>query len=56
MTALAVMAAPDAADPYSRNRPLAQMTAFPAKLRSACRATAVDLLGDKAAEKAYATR
>ena len=33
MTALQVMAGPDAADPFSRDRPLAAMTAFPAKLR-----------------------
>src|SRR5437868_11870962 len=33
MTALQVMAAPDAGDPFSRNRPLAGMTAFPGKLR-----------------------
>src|SRR6187551_1960605 len=33
MTALAAMAGPDAADPYSRSRPLAQISEFPAKLR-----------------------
>src|SRR4051812_9563593 len=33
MTALHAVAAPDAADPYSRNRPLATMSAFPAGLR-----------------------
>ena len=33
MTALKVMAAPDSADPFSRNRPLAAMTAPAAKLR-----------------------
>ena len=31
MTALAAMAGPDAADPFSRDRPLAQMSAFPAQ-------------------------
>src|SRR6202795_5006078 len=33
MTALSVMAGPDGADPFSRNRPLAEVTAFPAHLR-----------------------
>ena len=33
MTALTAMAAPDAADPFSRDRPLGAMAAFPAKLR-----------------------
>src|SRR6202161_4010111 len=30
MTALTAMAGPDGADPFSRSRPLAQMSAFPA--------------------------
>src|SRR3981189_961014 len=33
MTALAAMAGPDGADPVSRNRPLAEISAFPANLR-----------------------
>ena len=33
MTALTAMAGPDGADPFSRPRPLAQMSAFPANLR-----------------------
>ncbi len=33
MTALAVMAGPDGADPFSRNRPLGQISAFPGQLR-----------------------
>src|SRR6478735_7303017 len=33
VTALSVMAGPDAADPFSRNRPLPAVTASPAKLR-----------------------
>ena len=54
MTALAAMAAPDAADPYSRNRPLAQMTAFPAKLRLGVpRDGQLIFFGDKASEQAY---
>ncbi len=54
MTALAAMAAPDAADPYSRNRPLAQMTGFPAKLRLGVpRDGQLIFFGDKVAEQAY---
>jgi allophanate hydrolase len=54
MTALAVMAGPDAADPFSRNRPLAPMTAFPANLRLGVpRAGQLIFFGDKASEKAY---
>ena len=34
MTALAAMAGPDGADPFSRNRPLAQMGAFPVKAQA----------------------
>jgi allophanate hydrolase len=54
MTALAAMAGPDAADPYSRNRPLAQMTAFAAHLRLAVpRSGQLIFFGDKASEEAY---
>ena len=54
MTALAAMAGPDAADPYSRNRPLARMTAFPNQLRLGVpRAGQLVFFGDKASEKAY---
>ena len=54
MTALAVMAAPDGADPFSRDRPLAAMTAFPQSLRLGVpRQGQLIFFGDKAAEKAY---
>jgi allophanate hydrolase len=54
MTALDAVAAPDAADPYSRNRPLAPMTAFPASLRLGVpRGGQLIFFGDKASEKAY---
>jgi allophanate hydrolase len=54
MTALSVMAGPDGADPFSRNRPLAGMTAFPEKLRLGVpRSGQLIFFGDKAAEKAY---
>ena len=54
MTALAAMAGPDAADPYSRNRPLAQMSGFPAKLRLGVpRDGQLIFFGDKASEQAY---
>jgi allophanate hydrolase len=54
MTALAAMAGPDAADPYSRNRPLALMTAFPTHLRLGVpRSGQLIFFGDKASEKAY---
>src|SRR5260221_6663396 len=54
MTALVAMAGPDGADPYSRSRPLAQMGAFPAKLRLGVpRAGQLIFFGDKASEKAY---
>jgi allophanate hydrolase len=54
VTALAAMAGPDAADPYSRNRPLAQLSAFPAHLRLGVpRAGQLIFFGDKAAEAAY---
>jgi allophanate hydrolase len=54
MTALAVMAGPDGADPFSRDRPLADMTAFPPSLRLGVpRKGQLIFFGDKAAEKAY---
>src|SRR5882724_8761614 len=54
MTALVAMAGPDGADPYSRSRPLAQMGAFPAKLRLGVpRAGQLIFFGDKASERAY---
>jgi allophanate hydrolase len=54
MTALAAMAGPDGADPFSRNRPLAEMTTFPANLRLAVpRSGQLIFFGDKASEKAY---
>ncbi|MDB5606163.1 MAG: allophanate hydrolase [Bradyrhizobium sp.] len=54
MTALAAMAGPDAADPYSRDRPLAQMGAFPANLRLGVPHDGqLIFFGDKASEAAY---
>ena len=54
MTALAAIAGPDAADPFSRNRPLAQMTALSAHLRLGVpRAGQLIFFGDKLSEKAY---
>src|SRR6202049_1646116 len=54
MTALTAMAGPDGADPYSRNRPLAQMSAFPANLRLGVpRDGQLIFFGDNASEKAY---
>jgi allophanate hydrolase len=54
MTALAAMAGPDGADPFSRNRPLGAMTAFPPSLRLGVpRQGQLIFFGDKAAEKAY---
>jgi len=54
MTALAAMAGPDETDPYSRNRPLARMTAFPGELRLGVpRNGQLIFFGDKASEKAY---
>src|SRR5882724_9010697 len=54
MTALAAMAGPDGADPYSRNRPLAEMSGFPANLRLGVpRNGQLIFFGDKAAERAY---
>jgi allophanate hydrolase len=54
MTALAAMAGLDDADPFSRNRPLARMTAFPANLRLGVPRNGQQIFfGDKASEKAY---
>jgi allophanate hydrolase len=54
MTALAAMAGPDGADPFSRDRPLADMNAFPGELRLGVPRTGqLIFFGDKAAEKAY---
>jgi allophanate hydrolase len=54
MTALATMAGPDAADSYSRDRPLAPMTAFPGHLRLGVpRKGQLIFFGDKASEAAY---
>jgi allophanate hydrolase len=54
MAALAAMAGPDGADPYSRNRPLAEMSAFPANLRLGVpRSGQLIFFGDKASEAAY---
>src|SRR5712671_3015064 len=54
MTALRAMAGPDGADPYSRDRPLAGMSAFPASLKLGIpRHGQLIFFGDKASEKAY---
>ncbi|MEP6836811.1 MAG: allophanate hydrolase, partial [Bradyrhizobium sp.] len=54
MTALAAMAGPDGADPFSRNRPLGQISAFPGKLRLGVpRKGQLIFFGDVASEKAY---
>src|SRR6267154_1287947 len=54
MTALAAMAGPDGADPFSRNRPLAVMNVLPRQLRLGVpRNGQLIFFGDKAAEKAY---
>ncbi len=54
MTALQAMAGPDGADPFSRDRPLAAMTAFPAGLRLGVpRNGQLIFFGDKASEQAY---
>jgi allophanate hydrolase len=54
MTALTAMAGPDGADPYSRNRPLAEMTPFPDHLRLGVpRSGQLIFFGDKASEEAY---
>ena len=54
MTALAAMAGPDGADPFSRNRPLGQISAFPGQLRLGVpRKGQLIFFGDIASEKAY---
>jgi allophanate hydrolase len=54
MAALAAMAGPDGADPFSRDRPLAAMQAFAGQLRLGVpRQGQLIFFGDKAAEKAY---
>jgi allophanate hydrolase len=54
MTALKVMAGLDEADPFSRDRPLAAMTAFPGKLRLGIpRNGQLIFFGDKHSEQAY---
>jgi allophanate hydrolase len=54
VTALEVVAGADSADPFSRNRPLAAMTAFPTNLRLGVpRNGQLIFFGDKAAEAAY---
>jgi allophanate hydrolase len=54
MIALKAMAGPDGADPFSRNRPLAEMTAFPRPLRLGipCSGQLI-FFGDRASERAY---
>jgi allophanate hydrolase len=54
MTALTAMAGPDGADPFSRNRPLAGVSAFPANLRLGVPHDGqLIFFGDKASEAAY---
>ena len=54
IAALGVMTGHDAADPYSRHRPLAPVTAFPANLRLGVpRNGQLIFFGDKASEQAY---
>ena len=54
MTALAAMAGADGADPFSRDRPLGTLSAFPEKLRLGVpRNGQLIFFGDRAAEKAY---
>ncbi|MEO8316989.1 MAG: allophanate hydrolase [Bradyrhizobium sp.] len=54
MTALSAMAGLDGADPFSRNRPLGQISAFPGKLRLGVpRKGQLIFFGDVASEKAY---
>jgi allophanate hydrolase len=54
MTALSVMAGPDGADPFSRSRPLGQVSQFPEKLRLGVpRKGQLIFFGDIASEKAY---
>jgi allophanate hydrolase len=54
MMALIAMAGPDGADPFSRNRPLARLSEFPANLRLGVpRDGQLIFFGDKASEQAY---
>jgi allophanate hydrolase len=54
MAALNVMAGPDGADPFSRNRPLGALAAFPTKLRLGVpRNGQLIFFGDRASENAY---
>ena len=54
MAALAVMAGPDGADPFSRNRPLGDLGAFPTQLKLGIpRNGQLIFFGDHASEKAY---
>jgi allophanate hydrolase len=54
IAALQVVAGPDGADPFSRDRPLAAMTAFPPNLKLGIpRNGQLIFFGDKAAEAAY---
>src|SRR6478672_2291117 len=54
MTALAAMAGADGADPFSRDRPLGAVSAFPGQLRLGVpRKGQLIFFGDGAAEKAY---
>jgi allophanate hydrolase len=54
MAALEVVAGADGADPFSRNRPLAALTAFPANLRLGIpRNGQLIFFGDKASEAAH---
>jgi len=54
MTALAAMAGPDGADPFSRDRPLGAVTPLPGQLRLGVpRNGQLIFFGDKASENAY---
>jgi allophanate hydrolase len=54
VTALAAMTGPDLADPFSRDRPLKEITPFPQKLRLGVpRNGQLITFGDKASEAAY---
>ncbi|WP_244066528.1 allophanate hydrolase [Bradyrhizobium sp. Ce-3] len=54
LAALAVMAGPDDADPFSRDRPLAALTPFPAKLKLGIpKSGQLIFFGDRDAEQAY---
>ena len=54
VTALAAITGPDLADPFSRNRPLNEITPFPSRLRLGVpRQGQLIFFGDKASEGAY---